>query len=71
VLEEAERECRREGESRSDLVRRALEFLVARTREEAQVAVYLAGYIAEPESDDERAAASATASSVLEASEWE
>ena len=71
VLETAERECRREGESRSELIRRALVSLVARAREEAQVAAYLAGYIAEPESDDEVAVASAAAAPVLRGSEWD
>ena len=70
VLETAERECRREGESRSELIRRALVSLVARAREETLVAAYLAGYVAEPESDDEVAAADEAAASLLEGSEW-
>ena len=71
VLETAERECRREGESRSELVRRALTSLVERAREEARVATYLAGYIAEPESEDEVAQAGEAASALLRGSEWD
>jgi hypothetical protein len=71
VLAAAERECRKDGETRSDLVRRALEALVSRTREERQVAAYVAGYVAEPESDEEVAAASVAAGSLADGSEWD
>lgn len=71
VLETAERECRREGESRSELVRRALQGLIDRTREELQLAAYVAGYIAEPETDDEAHAVSEAAQPILEGSDWD
>ena len=71
VLETVERECRREGESRSELIQRALVSLVARVREEELVAAYLAGYVAEPESDDEIETADEAALFVLDRSEWD
>ena len=71
VLATAEVECRRDGESRSELFRRALVSLVAQTREELEVAAYVAGYIAEPETEEEVGAASGMALPILEGSAWD
>lgn len=45
----AEKERRGRGESRSEFFRRAVEELLRRERQREEVARYVAGYVAEPE----------------------
>ncbi|MEW6365055.1 MAG: ribbon-helix-helix protein, CopG family [Acidobacteriota bacterium] len=71
LLASAERRCRRKGESRSALIRRALEALLAGERERYRVRRYVRGYLEQPETGDETAVAHAQAASVLSLEPWE
>ncbi len=72
LLEQAEVERKGRGESRSELFRRALETLFEKQRYETAVDSYVTGYIAEPESEYEVAAAEVTETGAFDADEeWE
>lgn len=71
LLESADRARRAAGESRSEFVRRAIEALLRSRRERQAVRRYVAGYVAEPESDAEAELAEAWASEGLEEESWE
>jgi|GEM_PF-1978700 len=72
LLEQAEAERKGRGESRSELFRRALETLFEKQRYETAVTRYVEGYVAEPESQYEIAAAEVTEAGAFEADgEWE
>ena len=66
------RSAKGRGESRSELFRRALETLFEKQRYETAVTRYVEGYVAEPESEYEIAAAEVTEAGAFEADEeWE
>jgi len=66
-----ERERKRTGETRSALVRRAVERWFAEREERARIAAYVEGYRTHPESEEEIAAAEAGAVSLLGGEPWE
>ena len=72
LLEQVEEERKGSGETRSELFRRALETLFEKQRYEKSVSRYVEGYVAEPESEYEIAAAEVTEAGAFEADEdWE
>lgn len=71
VLARADRERKTSGESRSELFRRALEVLFRQQQREAAVRHYVEGYVAEPETPYEIAAAESAARAVWgDEEEW-
>ncbi len=71
LLMEAEEARHIRGETRSEFFRRAIEDWLAREREQAADAEYVAAYRRCPETDDEVAAWSALALRALEQEPWE
>ncbi len=65
LLASAERHCRRKGESRSSLIRRALEALLSGELERRRVRRYVRGYLEQPETPEETSVAQAQAVWVL------
>jgi metal-responsive CopG/Arc/MetJ family transcriptional regulator len=71
LLADVERLRRTTGETRSGLIRRALELLLGRIEREDMVREYVGGYLAHPESRAEIDSAMATASETLAEEPWE
>ncbi|HUF78431.1 MAG TPA: ribbon-helix-helix domain-containing protein [Thermoanaerobaculia bacterium] len=70
-LERVDRECREAGESRSELFRRALQALFDGKSRDAAARRYVEGYVAEPETEYEVAAAGSLAPAAFDEEEWE
>ncbi len=71
LLADVERLRRTTGETRSGLIRRALELMLGRIEHDGMVREYVAGYLAHPESRSEIDSATATASEALAEEPWE
>ena len=71
LLASAERRCRGKGESRSSLIRRALQALISGELERHRVRRYVRGYLEQPETPEETSVAQAQAVSVLSLEPWE
>ena len=71
TLERADRERRAAGESRSQFFRRAVEEYLRQKKQREQVERYVAGYVAEPESEYEEEVAERAAAEVLDEEPWE
>lgn len=71
TLETADRARRARGESRSEFIRRAIEALLRQRREQAAVERYIAGYVAEPESEMEADRAHEWASETFDGEPWD
>lgn len=71
VLDRADRARRDSGETRSELFRRALEALFREQERKAAVRRYLDGYVAEPETDYEVAAAESTSQAAWQQQDWQ
>lgn len=71
VLERAERERRATGESRSEFFRRAVEEYLKQKQRQLEVDRYVAGYVAEPESNEYERALEEIAGETLAGEPWE
>ena len=71
TLENADRECRASGESRSELFRRAVEEYLRERRRREAAERYVAGYVAEPETAYDEQIADQTAAEALSQDVWE
>jgi len=71
LLADIERLRRETGETRSALIRRAVEHLLCRIELDGMVREYVQGYLDHPESKSEVDAATASASDALEETPWE
>ena len=71
LLQIVERERGKSGETRSAFFRRAVEEMLGRSERNERIDAYVRGYLRQPETDAEAAAADAAATDALEAEEWE
>jgi metal-responsive CopG/Arc/MetJ family transcriptional regulator len=71
TLNEVEKERKVSGESRSEFFRRAVESLLKKERESKEVALYIKGYRAMPETSGEVDTVSRLGESVLAEEPWQ